>query len=232
MSNMTYDAKELWYPKFKELQAALKKPKDISEIKAMVLYLHSQLHSSDVYDLSEETYYDEIIADVNKENFNICPTVKNMTVAWDLWHITRIEDLTTSILLCRNKQVFDDFRDDLKTTFIDTGNNMNDEEIFTLGEELSLENLLLYRRSVGIKTKEFIESLTLEELSRKFPKSDVIRIKTEKGVIPSTEWLMDYWGKKNVSGIITMPMTKHQIMHLNDCLDITLKYNKRLKRSK
>ena len=146
---MTYDAKKCWYPKFKELQAALKKPEDISEIKARVLYLHSQLHSYDVYNLSEKTYYDEILADVNEANFNICPTVRNMTIAWNLWHITRIEDLTTSCLLCGNKQVFDDYYDILNTSFTDTGNDMSDEEIFKLGDELSLENLLLYRNAVG-----------------------------------------------------------------------------------
>ena len=80
--------------------------------------------------------------------------------------------------------------------------------------------------------REYIELLSIKELSRGFSDNNVLRIKTEKGIIPSTQWLMDYWGKKTVSGIITMPMTKHQIMHLNDCLDITVKYNKKLKRSK
>ena len=229
---MSYDAKSLWYPKFKELQLALKKPKNIEEIKSLILYLHSQLHSYDVHGLKDKTYYDEIITYVNYDNFNICPTVKNMTIAWDLWHITRIEDLTTSILLCKNKQVFDEFSNSLGTTVTDTGNDMTDKEIFELGEELALDKILLYRKTVGKKTKEFIKSLSIKDLKRKFSENDIQRIKKENGVIPTTEWLIDYWGNKTVSGIITMPMTKHQIIHLNDCLDIIIKYNKKLKRSK
>lgn len=206
--------------------------KKIEEIKSLIFYLHSQLHSCDVYDLKDKTYYNEIITDINENNFNICPTAKNMTIAWDLWHITRIEDLTTSILLCKNKQVFDEFSNSLGTKVTDTGNGMTYEEVFELGKELALDKVLLYRKTVGKKTKKFIESLEIEDLKRKFSEYDIQRIKRENGVIPTTEWLMDYWGNKTVSGIITMPMTKHQIIHLNDCLDIIIRYNKKLKRRK
>lgn len=228
---MTYNSKEQWIPHFKNLQLLLKKSTDIESIKTELLYLHSQLHQKEVHGLESPTYYDEFISDLNQSNFNICPTAKNMTVAWDLWHITRIEDLTTSILLCQDCQVFDGFRYNLGTDVTDTGNAMTDEEIFRLGSELSLENLLRYRKEVGKKTRKFIEKLTIEELSRRFSNEAVCRIKNEGGVIPQTLWLMDYWGKKTVSGIITMPMTKHQILHLNDVRDIILKYKKKQKRS-
>lgn len=225
---MAYNAKEQWYPEFVRLQQMLKKPQDINEIKSVLAYLHGQLHSSGVY-CAGRTYYDEISEQICKENFSVCPSKTNMTAAWDIWHITRIEDLTTSILLCRGRQVFEDFKGKLNTSVTDTGNAMSDEEIFALSEELSIDGLLEYRNEVGRKTKGFIESLTLEELQRTFPETDVQRISSEGGVTEQTEGLMYYWGKKNVSGIITMPMTKHQIMHLNDCRKIIEWYNKRNK---
>lgn len=222
---MNYDPKTQWYPEFIKLQEMLKKPDNISDVISTLSYLHSQLHSSEVYD-SERTYYDEISGQICKENFSICPRKTNMTIAWDIWHITRIEDLTVSILLCRDGQVFDSYKDKLGTSVADTGNAMTDEEVFSLGEELSLSELLAYRKAVGRKTKGFIEKLTPDELKRTFPEADVQRIKSEGGVIGQTEELMYYWGKKNVSGIITMPMTKHQIMHLNDCMKIIDWYKK------
>lgn len=225
MTKMSYNAKENWYPKFVALQGMLKKPADIIMIKDTLLYLHSQLHNGEIYGI--KSYYDEIIDNVCEDNFNICPTAKNMTVAWNLWHITRIEDLTTSILLCGDKQVFDNFKDKLGTKITDTGNAMIDDEIFSLGDELSLENMLLYRRAVGEKTKAFIENLTLDDLKRRFDKGCEQRIIDEGGVVEESKWLVDFWCRKNVSGIITMPMTKHQIMHLNDCLDIVTKYLKK-----
>lgn len=223
---MNYDPKAQWYPEFVKLQEMLKKPDNISDVIGTLSYLHSQLHSSEIYD-SERTYYDEISVQICKENFSICPRKTNMTIAWDIWHITRIEDLTVSILLCRDDQVFDSYKDKLGTSVADTGNAMTDEEVFSLGKELSISELLAYRKAVGRKTKGFIEKLTLDELKRTFPEADVQRIKSEGGVTEQTEGLMYYWGKKNVSGIITMPMTKHQIMHLNDCMKIIDWYNKR-----
>lgn len=178
---MIYNSKENWFPHFKNLQLLLKKPTDIENIRTELQYLHSQLHQREVYGLESPTYYDEVISDLNQNNFNICPTAKNMTVAWDLWHITRIEDLTTSILLCRNRQKFDEFRLKLGTDVTDTGNAMTDEEIFRLGSELSIENLLLYRKEVGKKTKMFIDQLTIRNLSRRFLNDEVCRIKMREG---------------------------------------------------
>lgn len=223
---MIYDPKEQWYPEFVKLKSMLKNPGDIDEIKSTLIYLHSQLHSSEIYS-AEQTYYDMISEQICEENFRICPRKTNMTIAWDIWHITRIEDITTSILLCRDGQVFDGFKDKLNTAVTDTGNAMSDEEVFALSDELPIKELLLYRTAVGRKTKGFIESLTADELKRTFPDEDVQRIKAEGGVTEQTEGLMYYWGKKNVSGIITMPMTKHQIMHLNDCTKIVEWYNKK-----
>ena len=224
---MNYIPKEQWFPDFIQLQGMLKKPDNIDDIKSVISKLHSQLHSSEVYK-SGQTYYDEISRQICKDNFLICPRKTNMTIAWDLWHITRIEDLTSSILLCKDKQVFDDYKDKLGTSVTDTGNAMTDEEIFALGAELSIDELLSYRKAVGEKTKKFIEKLTIDELKRTFPEKDIQRIKSEGGVTEQTIELMNYWGKKNVSGIILMPMTKHQIMHLNDCTKIIEWYNKKI----
>jgi hypothetical protein len=33
-------------------------------------------------------------------------------------------------------------------------------------------------------------------------------------------WLLDFWGKKNILGLIMIPITRHQTLHLNDCFNI------------
>ena len=30
-------------------------------------------------------------------------------------------------------------------------------------------------------------------------------------------WLLDFWGKKDVAGLLLMPPTRHVMLHLNDC---------------
>ncbi len=44
------------------------------------------------------------------------------------------------------------------------------------------------------------------------------RIFHEKAVVrhPDAEWLVDFWGRKDVSGIIFMPLTRHHMVHINE----------------
>lgn len=34
---------------------------------------------------------------------------------------------------------------------------------------------------------------------------------------PESEWLADFWTQKDAAGIILMPLTRHQLLHLNQC---------------
>jgi hypothetical protein len=36
--------------------------------------------------------------------------------------------------------------------------------------------------------------------------------------------LLDFWGKKNVARIIMMPITRHQIVRVNDSLKLRIKF--------
>lgn len=221
--------KSKWFEDFKQLQQMIKSKADIDRIKKLLLSLHSQIHDSSVYDTSK-TYYDEIVCNLCEENFRICPTKTNMTIAWDLWHITRIEDLTTSIFLCNDKQVFERYdAKDFGVKVTDTINAMTDEEVMDFSSKLSIKAMLDYRAEVGKKTKSFIEGLTQGELKRKFNDEQKQRVINEGGVIPETAWLADFWGRKNVGGVFLMPTTRHQMMHLNDCMRIVTWYYKRSK---
>ncbi len=47
----------------------------------------------------------------------------------------------------------------------------------------------------------------------------------EGGVLehPESSRLLEFWGKKDVAGIILMPITCHQIVHLSDCIKLKQK---------
>ncbi|MCL2267365.1 MAG: hypothetical protein FWC17_06315, partial [Treponema sp.] len=85
-----------------------------------------------------------------------------------------------------------------------------------------------YRIKTGKSSRKIIESLKYNDIKRKVNKDqlDIIR---QRGAVtddPRSIWLLDFWGKKNVLGLIMMPVTRHQIVHLNDCFKIKQKYNK------
>jgi hypothetical protein len=209
-----------WNPLQAKLKEIILKKDRFEEMQQLLLQLHSLVHSADVYKGHSLTYMDEIWSDMEDKAFRTMPTVKDDTVAWNIWHITRIEDLTSNILIGNQKQVLDDeWLTRLNTTVTDTGNAMSDGEIIALSNQLNREALYFYRNAVGLRTKEIIQGLKPMDLKRNVAKEGLDRIAFEGGVTqqPDAVWLLDFWGKKNVAGIILMPITRHQIVHLNDC---------------
>lgn len=225
-----FSVTKCWNPKQALLREIITKKDRFGETKALMLELHSLVHTKEVYENSTLSYYEEILADVNDENFSLMPTVKNATIAWDIWHITRIEDITSSIFINNDEQVFNDlWQKKLGTKVTDTGNAMTDEEIINFSKELSLSELINYRNKVGRKTRKIIESLDFSDMKRKFTDEQSQRVMNEKCLLEHLDsiWLKDFWGRKTVAGIILMPMTRHQIVHLNDCIDIINRLKKK-----
>jgi hypothetical protein len=161
---------------------------------------------------------DELWEGLEDKAFRTMPTSKDDTIAWNIWHITRIEDLTANFLIVGQEQVLDlSWLERLNTKVTDTGNSMTDEEIIAFSKDVSKEGLYEYRKAVGRRTKEILEGLIPEELKCKVPKEGIVRIAEVGGVAqhPEAIWLLDFWGKKTVAGILQMPITRHQIVHLN-----------------
>jgi hypothetical protein len=84
-----------------------------------------------------------------------------------------------------------------------------------------------YRNAVGTRTKEIIKALKPEDMKRKVSQEGIDSIARVGGVSkhPDAVWLLDFWGRKTIAGIIQMPITRHQIVHLND----SVRLKKRIK---
>lgn len=218
-----------WNPKQAQLKELIAKPEKFEEAKELCLQLHSIVHSSEITPGIEPTLLDEVWEGLTEKAFFTMPTVKDVTVAWNIWHITRIEDITANILIGEREQVLDEeWLERLGVRVRDTGNAMTDEEILALSRQLVREELKSYRDAVGVRTKEIINNLTSPDLKRKVKGESIARILQEGGVTEQEDsiWLLDFWGKKNVAGILLMPITRHQAGHLNDCIKLKKKLKK------
>jgi hypothetical protein len=219
---------QYWNPKQALLRQALKEGQ-IEEARILLCELHSAVHSSEIYETLSPSYMDEIWEGLSEKDFRTMPSTNDVTIAWNIWHITRIEDITANILIANTEQILnDEWLKKLNISIKDTGNAMSDEEIISFSDGIDLKELRNYRNSVGTRTKQIIESLKQEDLKYKFKQSQMSRILTEGGVIEHSEsvWLLDFWSKKTVAGILLMPITRHQIVHLNDCRKLKSKCNR------
>jgi len=203
----------------KELNQIIRKADQIAEAKGMFLQLHAKLHLS-VVSNTELNEVDALVGDLINNEYSIMPTVKDETIAWVLWHIARIEDITMSVLVSGEEQLFnDEWKQKINSPITDTGNALSDDEIINLSKSLVKQELLCYRNEVGKRTRRIVGNLTPDDMKREVSSHGLDKILQEGGVTnqEGSLWLLDFWGKKDVAGILLMPSTRHVMLHLNDC---------------
>lgn len=215
-----------WNPKQARFREIIKNADCFDEAMELCLSLHGLVHQSKVTDAPDETLADRVIGGLCDNDYSVMPTVKDVTIAWNIWHITRIEDITMNLLVADGEQILNrEWLENLGTSTTDTGNAMSDAEIITLSKMLNPAALWAYRANVGSRSREIVRQLKPDDLRRKFSVRQADRL-VEQGCLtehPDSVWLKNFWGKKDVAGILLMPLTRHQAGHLNDCLKIKQK---------
>ena len=104
----------------KELNSIIRKSSETQRSKDLFLQIHAKLHPSVVSD-TDRNEVDNLLCDLKQNEYAVMPTRKDETIAWVLWHIARIEDLTMNILVAREEQVFNqDWRERLNSRILGT----------------------------------------------------------------------------------------------------------------
>ncbi|MCL2353376.1 MAG: DinB family protein [Defluviitaleaceae bacterium] len=209
--------------KIDELRKLIKPIKTFDLAIELALEIHAITHTSEVSSSDTPTYCDGLLDGLKGEDYCIMPTEKDKTIAYHLWHIARIEDLVSNLLIAGQSQIFNnEWMAKLNVSIKDTGNVMDSKQIADFSEQVNKQELINYRNAVGSQTRKILKSLTHKDLKRK-PESDYLtRIVSEGGLLESkgSIWLKDFWGKHTVAGLILLPITRHHMMHLPDCLAI------------
>ncbi|ULQ61144.1 DinB family protein [Brucepastera parasyntrophica] len=193
---------------------------------ALAAEMHASIHESSGG--KNKTYEDLLWEGLRPEICRII-TKQGRSILWNIWHITRIEDLTANILIADGSQVLNgEWLERMRTQITDTGNAMTNEEVAEFSNEIEIEELRKYRREVGLQTRKILKKLKADDLKKKMRKDQLDRILSEGGVLNAADsvWLLDFWGRKTVSGLLTMPITRHQESHVNDSFKIKSRYNK------
>ena len=166
----------------KNLGAIIRDENKCVDAKRLFLELHSALHLSSISN-SAQNEVDALLNDLEPHEYRIMTTAKSETIAWVLWHIARIEDLTMSILVANDEQLFNsEVKKQLNAIITDTGNALTDDEIIELSRQLNIGRLIEYRNSVGQKTRTIVESLTAEDMKRRVSPQGIETIKQIGGV--------------------------------------------------
>ena len=203
-----------WSELNKTMQMQLKKKDTFDEGITSLFELRGQLWNTIL------TYKSEL----KREDFDSIPFINadgyhSKTIAYSLWHIFRIE--VAHSLIAGDEQVFfaKGYKEKIGSPIITTGNELVKEEIAEFSKQLNLNELYSYMSDVKKSTEKILKGISYDDMKTKIP--DDRRKDLEKlGVVSEDEsaiWLIDYWCKKDVRGLIQMPFSRHWIMHIEAC---------------
>lgn len=227
---------ELFEPitkKYNELKLA-SQGTDIDKIRELTLEVHAMVHPAEISGRTEKTIADYVLDYMLRGNQNeLVPRedydvdlhyagTRTVPLCWQFWHTYRIEDLVSNILMANQNQIFnEEWQRKIGSPITDTGNALELDEAIAFGKEINVEALHEYMLEVGKNTRNILGNLTLVQINSMVPEEWVMRILEEGGVTTDfrSVWLLVFWGRLTMGGMILTPMTDHHMMHLPPCLN-------------
>jgi len=82
------------------------------------------------------------------------------------------------------------------------------------------EALQAYRLAVGRRTREIVKRLEPKELKQKVDPARLQQVMAEGAIVEAASGIADCWGRRTVAGLLLMPPTRHNFVHLNEALRI------------
>ena len=223
--------------KYEELKKALEGD-DLERIIELTLELHAMVHPAEISERTEKTVADFVLDYMMQGHQNeLVPREtwdtdlhyagsKTVPICWQFWHIYRIEDIVSNILMENGQQIFnDEWKRRIGSSISDTGNALEPEELIAWSKNINVDELRNYIITVGKNTRRILSGLTLKQIKSMVPEEWVMRILEEGGVTTDfrSVWLLVFWGRLTVGGMILTPMTSHHMMHLPTSVDYIVK---------
>lgn len=214
-----------WNAQLKELRQALNHPEGDNRVVELFTGVHAMVHPSTPETKGLVSFDDEAWEGVSDEAARRIPDGFEHSYAWLFWHLARIEDMTMNVLAAGKDQLFfsEGWRERLNAGACDTGNAMDPAAIVRLSEELDIQALKEYRAAVSIRTREVARGLDPKEYKHKVDPARLQRLLADGSVVPEAGGLLDYWGGLTIAGLLLMPPTRHNLVHLNEAMKVRKK---------
>jgi hypothetical protein len=168
------------------------------------------------------SFEDEVFKDATEEQIRRIPSNCEHSIAWVIWHLARIEDVTMNMLVAGSPQILNrgGWLDRMKVALRHAGNAMDEAAVAEFSAAIDIEALRAYRVAVGRTTREIVGQLQPEELKQKVDASRVQQVTQEGAVVEEARGIVEYWGGHNIAGLLLMPPTRHNMIHLNEALGL------------
>lgn len=161
MSTIINRKRKIWNKRQREFRRKLLSFEQHDQALHMFFSQHAMLHSADMSESEAWSYEDEIFSSLSDAQARVIPTKCMHSIAWILWHIARIEDVTMNLLVAGGPQVFSqgNWIKRLGIEVKDTGNASDEESVRVLSNAIDVDALRVYRLTVGRRTRQVVGEL-------------------------------------------------------------------------
>jgi len=208
-----------------ELRAIMRDSDQYNQALRLFLSQHAMLHSKKVDPSGPGSFEDEVLDDLPEEQVRSIPEGYEHSAAWLVWHMARCEDLTMNLLVAGTSQILsqEGWLERIQSPVRDTGNAMDEAAVTNFSKAVDIQALRAYRLAVGLRTREIVQGLQPGDLKRKVEPARVQQVRDEGGVVAAAESILEYWSRRDVAGLLLMPATRHNLIHLTEALQLKRK---------
>lgn len=187
----------------------------------LFLTQHALLHSVKMARTEAWSFEDAVLSGLTDDHLRRLPRGGH-SIAWLIWHIARCEDITLNVLIAGGSQVLHtrNWLKRLNITARDTGNAMNSAETAAFNRSIDIAALRAYRLAVGRRTRAIVKRLMPSQLRQRVDPARIQRVLEQGAVLPAAHGIADYWAARDFAGLLLMPATRHNLIHLNQALRV------------
>ena len=217
--------RKFWNEQQQTLRKALSRLADSPQAVALFMSQHAMIHAAEMSGSGLWSFEDEVWQGLTDEAARGIPPEFEHSIVWCFWHLTRCEDITMNLLVAGMPQLLlaKGWFERMGVPARDTGNAMRPDEIASFSNQIDIPALCGYRMAVGRRTRLIVQALESGQFKRPVDPVRLEHIREQGAVLASEQWLIDYWGGLTVAGLLLMPPTRHNTVHLNEALRIKKK---------
>ena len=127
-----------------------------------------------------------------------------------------------NLLVAGSPQVLnkDNWQQQMNMETSSTGNAMDEKKVADLSARIDIPVLRAYRAAVGRRTRQIVQTLQPEGLTNKVDPARIAQVMDEGAIVEVARGIAEYWSKRDVAGLLLMPATRHNLVHLNEALTL------------
>lgn len=171
------------------------------------------------YNVLYDVYLADIWEHVNTEQMRQRPHPRVNSIAWNLWHITRVEDAGLNRFVAGRPQVLDEgaWMERMKVPWRHHGSEMTLAEVDDLSQRIDLLALHEYSNCVRVRTLDIIRELASIDLDIVMEEVYLRQIMADEGLAHSQAegFIKNYLGWSKGKCLMTFGLT-HSYQHLGE----------------